>query len=205
MLKLQFGPNRGMKQNICRKVVGGLILGGFLLPFSACGQEAEHEVLEQFLNGEVSAYDATLDRRISVEDLYPGDEFSEYDDNRMWADFDNDGRDELWIGGIYGGIILDERAGEAYVLAAGEGTAGVLFAREFDGKTWIVHADATHSGREIYDFDCYDGSGEIVETRNLSKEYWETPDTPDGPGTVYSYNGEVITRAEYEELALLIN
>lgn len=32
------------------------------------------------------------------------------------------------------------------------------------------------------------------------KEYWETPQEPDGPKTVYTYRGEEITRDEYDEL-----
>ena len=54
----------------------------------------------------------------------------------------------------------------------------------------------------MYDFKLYDGTGNVVDSFELNKEYWETPEEPDGPGTVYTYRGEEITREKYEELRL---
>ena len=34
----------------------------------------------------------------------------------------------------------------------------------------------------------------------MTQEFWETPEVPDGPGTVYTYRNEQITKEEYEEL-----
>ncbi len=73
---------------------------------------------------------------------------------------------------------------------------------EFDDQTWIVHADITHAGRHFYYFTLYDGAGHVLEERSLLKEYWETPDLPDGPDTVYTYGDKRITREEYDELKL---
>lgn len=46
----------------------------------------------------------------------------------------------------------------------------------------------------------YDGSGAVQDTFLLTQEFWETPDMPDGPDTVYTYRDEIITREEFMAL-----
>lgn len=116
------------------------------------------------------------------------------------VDLDNDGEKELIINGPYGGMYLDAREGQIYVLNEGWGTAGTLSYTEFDGQTWIVHSDVTHGGRKIHDFTLYDGIDNVTDEFRLSKEYWETPKEPDGPDTVYTYRDKEITREAYEQL-----
>lgn len=159
------------------------------------------ELLDSFIAGEIMAYYAEEGR----EPFYITDLPSDPEDFTCYSvgdriDLDNDGENELVMRGPYGGIYLDVRDGQVYVLDEGGGTAWVLGYTEFDGQTWILHSDTTHSGRIFYNFTLYDGTGQVLDERSLHKEYWETPETPDGPDTVYTYGDEQITREEYDEL-----
>lgn len=116
------------------------------------------------------------------------------------VDLDNDNELELILDGAYGGKYIDARDGEVFVLDEGWGTAGTLSYTSFDDQTWIVHNDTTHSGRYVYDFTLYDGAGNVTDTFQLTQEFWDTPEKPDGPDTVYTYRGESITRTEYMTL-----
>lgn len=158
-------------------------------------------LLDSFLTGEIPAnyvsgeWDAFYITDLSMDEE---DALSYSVGDRV--DLDNDGEKELIINGAYGGIYLDARENTVYVLAQGEGTSSTLSYIPYEGKNWIVHSDTTHSGRIMYDFTLYDGNGQIADSFNLDKEFWNNPDEPDGPETVYSYRGEQISKAEYEEL-----
>ena len=154
-----------------------------------------------FINGEIPAVYADSDRdAFYITDLPFNEEdyFSYTVGDRV--DLDNDGEKELILQGPYGGKYLDARDGQIYVLTEGEGTAATVSYTVFDEKTWIVHSDTTHGGRIMYHFSLYDKAGAIVDEFGLNKEYWNTPDEPDGPDTVYTYRDEQIDRQEYEEL-----
>lgn len=165
----------------------------------------EDELLNLFVDGEIMAYYDEQDN-LSREPFYITDlPLNVTDDWFSYAigdsiDLDNDGEDELILEGPYGGMYLDAREGQVFVLTEGDGTAATLNYTNFDGQTWIVHSDVTHGGRETYDLTLYDGEGKIVDYFRLMKEYWETPQEPDGPGTVYTYRGEEISKDEYDEL-----
>lgn len=188
-----------------------------LLILSGCGNETKQEsgtaagdkneinadeLLDSFINGEIMAYYVEVDSPFYITDL-PNDpeDFTCYSVGDR-VDLDNDGENELIMKGPYGGKYLDARDGQVYVLDEGGGTADLISYTEFDDQTWIVHADVMHGGRSLYDFTRYDGTGQVLEERRLLKEYWDTPDIPDGPGTVYTYGDEQITREEYDELKL---
>lgn len=158
-------------------------------------------LLDLFLAGEIPATALSGER----EAFYITDLPMEVEDYFSYSvgdrvDLDNDGEEELILEGPYGGIYLDARAGEVFVLAEGEGTAGTLGYTRFDDWTWIVHSDTTHAGRIIYDFTMYDGSGKCVDSFRLGKEFWEFPNEPDGPNTIYTYRDEQITKEEYDSL-----
>ncbi len=168
-------------------------------------QLTSEELLDLFVDGEIMAYydeEAGQDRKpFYITDLplnVTDDWFSYSIGNRV--DLDNDGEDELILEGPYGGMYFDAREGQMFVLAEGDGTAATLSYTTFEGCTWIVHSDVTHGGRNTYDFTLYDGEGQIVDYFRLMKEYWETPQEPDGPGTVYTYRGEQISKEEYDVL-----
>lgn len=162
------------------------------------------EMLDLFANGVVPAhYIADGDEGSFYMTDLPCDpnDFTYYSVGEK-LDLDNDGEEELIVNGPYGGMYLDVREETIYVLDEGMGTAYVLSYAQFDGQTWIVHGDTTHGGRIMYDFKLYDGTGNVVDSFELNKEYWETPEEPDGSGTVYTYRGEEITREEYETLRM---
>lgn len=124
-----------------------------------------------------------------------------------WLDVDNDGEEELYLGMnsplLCGGMIFDARDGEAYLLAEGEGTAVYMSCVFYQDKWWIVHSDTTHIGREIYHLDRYSGA-EIVETIDLSAEFWESENSRYDENSDFSYNGEKISMDEYERLKMEI-
>lgn len=160
-------------------------------------------MLDLFAKGAVPAHFADEE----YEPFYMTDLPSDPEDFTYYSvgekvDLDNDGEKELIINGPYGGIYLDARDETVYVLDEGMGTTGVISYAQFDNSTWIVHGDTTHGGRILYDFKLYDGTGSVTDSFELDKEYWENPDEPDGPGTVYTYRGEEITREEYETLRM---
>lgn len=158
-------------------------------------------LLDLFLEGEISANYAEGDGdAFFITDLCFDEEDALSYSIGDRVDLDNDGENELIINGAYGGMYLDGRDGQVSVLAQGDGTAATLSYTRFDGQTWIVHSDTTHGGRIMYDFTLYDGLGQIVDAFNLDKEFWNTPDEPDGPDTVYTYRGKQITKAEYDTL-----
>lgn len=160
------------------------------------------ELLDLFIEGElVATYPDDMREPFYITDLpidVADDWYSYSIGDRV--DLDNDGEKELILSGPYGGIYLDARDGQVWVLAYGDGTADMLDYTTFDGQTWIVHSDVTHAGRENYAFTLYDGEGRVVDRFRLSKEYWEYPNEPDGPNTVYTYWDEEISREEYEKL-----
>ena len=161
------------------------------------------ELLDLFVDGKIEAYRTEDGTSFYMTDLPsdPDDPFEYY-----WVgdkvDLDNDGENELIINGPYGGIYLDARDGQVYVLNEEGGATFQISYTEFDEKTWIVHSDTTHAGRIRHDFTLYDGSGNVVDSFNLYKEFWSTPEVEDGPDTVYIYRDEEITKDEYDELRM---
>lgn len=158
-------------------------------------------LLDSFLAGEIPAnYISGEGDAFYITDLSMDEEDALSYSVGDRVDLDNDGEKELIINGAYGGIYLDARENTVYVLTQGEGTSSTLRYIWYEGKNWIIHSDTMHSGRIMYDFTLYDGNGQIVDSFTLNKEFWNHPDEPDDPETVYSYRGEQISKAEYEEL-----
>ena len=128
------------------------------------------------------------------------EEWDSYSISDKRVDLDNDGVGEVILNGPYGGMYLDERDGKIYVLAEGEGTAGELSYVKYDGKTYIIHSDASHGGRQVYNFDCYNGKGEIEETFELSAMYWDSETGTYDENSDFSFKDKKITMEEYESL-----
>ena len=165
--------------------------------------KGSEELYEEFINGDISAtciYEGT-ESQIWFKDL-PQDpeEWDSYSVSDKKVDLDNDGEDELIINGPYGGMYLDARDGQVYVLAQGEGTAGELSYIEYEDSIYIIHRDTSHGGRKIYRFDLYDGSGEAVESFDLSAEYWDAEYDMYDSDSDFTFKGEAITMEEYEKL-----
>ncbi len=178
-----------------------------MLMISRCGntveKQAANELFESFVNGETPAYYENGDREPFYMSDLPNDpnDFT-YCSVGDRVDLDNDGEEELIINGAYGGIYLDARNGKIYVLDEGNGTAWVLSYTEFDGKTWIVHSDVLHGGRERYHFTLYDETGQKADEFDLQKEWENNMDVEDGPDTVYTYCDEKITKEEYDDIRI---
>ena len=161
-------------------------------------------LLQQFLDDEIEAtsiYEDGTERTFKYSDL-PHDEddwecFS-YDDD-CFVDLDNDDENELILNGPYGGMYLDARDGKVYVLAEGEGTAGTLSYVEYENLIYIVHADTSHGGRQMYLFDRYE-DGEVVESFSLSAEYWDNDFDYYDQDSDFTFKDEKITMEEYETL-----
>lgn len=154
---------------------------------------------DDFFNNKISAH------RDNGTELWNKD--LTYDDND-WncyrigeqVDVDNDGENEQIVNGPYGGIYLDARDGKVYVLAEGEGTAGVLFYTDYDNATWVVHCDTTHAGRQMYWLTRYDGGGNVADEFKLGALYWDSPDDTYDENSDFIYRDEKISMVEYEAL-----
>lgn len=158
------------------------------------------ELLDAFLAGGISASYGEGTSTLMVTDLtFDEEDYFSYSVGER-VDLDNDGEDEQSLNGPYGGMYLDARDGEVYVLAQGEGTAGILFYTHFEDAVWIVHSDTTHGGRQVYWLEKYDGGGKIVDEFKLSAEYWDSPDGRYDENSVFTYREEEITMTEFETL-----
>ena len=212
-------------------LIGTALCAGFVISLAGCGMEKGAEADEavtgmsiEKLTSEDSAqqdssqdspYDAFLDSKISAKGSMDGNEFEIWykdlpQDPDEWdsysvsdekVDLDNDGESELILNGPYGGMYLDARDGKVFVLAQGEGTAGELGYVEYEGKTYIYHCDVSHMGRQVYLFDCYDGSGNIVDSFDLSAEYYDSEFDYYNSDSDFTFRGQKITMEEFEKHA----
>lgn len=158
------------------------------------------ELLDAFLAGEIPAY-GNEEESVIMFDQLPFDEedyFSYSVGERI--DLDNDGENEQIVNGAYGGIYFDARDGKVYVLASGEGTAGILSYTNYDNAAWIVHSDTTHVGRQTYWLTKYDGGGNIVDEFKLGAEYWYSSDDKYDENSDFTYRDKKISMDEYEAL-----
>ncbi len=164
-------------------------------------------LLDGFLQGEIPAYRhdeysgespfMISDLPIDVDDAY-----SYHIGERI--DLDNDGEKELVLecmdgsGGMY--LDADTVSGKVNVFAEGEGTADRLSYTQYDGAIWIVHSDTSHQGRQIYNLDKYDGGDKIVDSFQLSAEYWDSPDDTYDENSDFKYRNKKISMKEFEKL-----
>ena len=161
------------------------------------------DLLRLFMDGEIPAYDRETDDNgipFYESPFYVAEIYSGVEIKYKYTQLDDDEDYELVIQGPYGGIYLDARNGTVYVMACGQGTGCVLSYAEYDGLKWLVYSDTTHSGRKCYHFYRMDYTGAVVEEFTLNKFYWDYPQEPDGPNTVYEYNDEPISKEEYNAI-----
>lgn len=180
-----------------------ILLFGMLLLVAGCGKNSREseELLDAFLAGEISAIREDNGEASLNFDELPVDEEDWYSYSvGERIDLDNDGENELILDGPYGGMYIDARDGKVYVLAAGEGTAGVLSYTDYDNATWIVHRDTSHMGRQIYWLTRYDGDGNIADEFQLGAEYWDSPDDKYDENSDFTYRDAKISMEEYETL-----
>lgn len=172
---------------------------------TGCIMSEPEELLDAFLASEIEAfYDNRTDTILMSELLsyslkVDGEDYFIYSVGER-VDLDNDGENELIINGPYGGIYIDARDGKVYILAAGEGTTGLLSYTYYDNAVWIVHSDVLHAGRKMHWLTKYDGEGNIIDAFLLSAEYWDSPNDSYDENSIFTYRDEKISMTEYEEL-----
>lgn len=162
-------------------------------------QEDVNAVMDAWIAGEITAVweDGT-------EIAYK--EISEVPDDESWLvreeltrfDADNDGEVELILSGPYGNEVYDVRDGKLYFMTGGEGTTGMCEVTTYQGKSWVIHMDVLHAGREMYWLDCYAGGETIVDQLELAAEYWEKEDDRYDETSTFRYGEESISMQEFE-------
>lgn len=169
---------------------------------TAAGEKTDSESpLDAFLSNKIPALDSSNESyRIFFADLSM--DIEEWDSYSVGEriDLDNDGENELILNGPYGGMYLDARAGNVYILATGDGTSQVLSHISYDDAVWIVHSDTTHQGRKVYWLTKYDGGENIVDEFKFSAEYWDSPDDKYNADSDFTFRDQKISMEEYEAL-----
>lgn len=171
------------------------------------------DVRRKFLDGEIPAYLPSAEGDVinSEEYFYIDENFPGINSETApwwnvgnnlanYEDLDGDNELEVMVYGYYGGTYFDVRDGVCYVLVTGTDSAHQLSWARCNTKEWIVVSDATVAGREYYHFYKYNQNGRVVDEFTLEQLYLDTPAEPDGPGTIYKYNGEEVSREEYERV-----
>lgn len=135
-------------------------------------QMSADELLDRFVNGEVSAhclYDTAKTFYITELDM-DSEEWDAYSIGDR-EDLDNDGEEELILCGPYGGKYLDARDGEVYEFAAGDGTAESLSYTYYQGYVWILYSNEMDFSEEYRDEnDPEKGSIYVINSDEVSEE-----------------------------------
>lgn len=159
------------------------------------------KLLDMFINNEVTAVNPLNPegKPFYISDICqdPNDYFY-YHYILGRADLDNDGENELLMGGPYGGYYFDARDGQVFVMAEGEGSASALDYCYYEGRAYILHTDTSHQGRLIYCFNSYDENGNITESFKL--EAFSETDTYDDENATFYFKDEEITACKFEEI-----
>lgn len=158
----------------------------------------ENEIAEKTCSGTEKVLDAFINNEIPLSGekaLYYKDIMQE-DGTELGdrVDLDNDGENELIIMNYYGGYYIDVRDDEVCIFVQGTGTARMLHYIEYDDAIWIYHSDTSHLGRQIYEFEKYEGGDKLVDSFDLKDEYW------DDINHVYTYRGKEISKEEYDRI-----
>ena len=156
------------------------------------------ELLDSFINGQVSAVDHTdLTSAFYITDLkMDSEEWDAYSIGEK-VDLDNDGENELIINGPYGGIYLDARDSKVYEFAEGEGTALVLSYTYYNGAIWIMYSNRSSAGFEFYHMEKFEGADNLTAEMNFGEEF--DMNNPEA-GVKYTLNGTEISYDEYTAL-----
>lgn len=159
------------------------------------------DLIDAFIRGEIDAESSDEGRApINISELENNEEeWLRYEVGDR-IDIDSDGEDELIMNGPYGGMILDARDNKVYILTEGDGMAAVLSVAKLDNEFWVVHADTSHSGRQMYFLDKYNGRGEITDSTTLSAEYWDSPNDQYDEDSDFMFRDKPITMEEFERI-----
>ncbi len=171
------------------------------------------DIRRKFLDGEIPAYLPSAEGDIInseeyfyIDEIFPGINaqtapwWDVGNNLANYEDLDGDNELEVMVYGYYGGTYFDVRDGVCYVLVSGTDSAHQLSWARNGTEDWIVVSDATVAGRECYHFYKYNQNGKVVDKFRLERLYLDSPSEPDGPGTIYKYDGEEVAREEYERI-----
>lgn len=163
----------------------------------------EKGLFNQFIEGTLKVKDTESDRLFSLDDLNKdADEWCIYSVDGF-NDYNNDGDDELYLNGPYGGMILDIVDGNIEIMAQGEGTAYQMEIIEYENATWIVNEDISHGGRQLYHFRKFKGS-KVIDEFDLNAEYWDNESGFYDKTSDFSFRGGKISMKEYENQLIKI-
>jgi len=165
-------------------------------------KSGNEKLLDMFMNNEIEcypSYDSTegsfLFSDIPTDPNEPLDYY--YVEGR--ADIDNDGENELLLGGTYGGKFIDASNDKVFVMTEGEGTAGELDYCFYEGKAYVLHEDVSHGGRLVYIFSEYDSTGKELDSFSL--EAWSESSEYDSDETAeYSFKEQTINCDEFNRI-----
>lgn len=160
------------------------------------------ELLDKAIAGEIPVNATTWDGEpytFYITDLSFDENDYEFYKIGDRVDLDNDGEEELILDSpFYGGMYIDARDGQVYVLAEGDGTAMWLSHTTYKGKTYVCYSNSSHDGYETYYGVEYNGLGEEVDSFYLEAEYLDSGYL-DETATCY-FNNEQISVSEYEAI-----
>ena len=135
----------------------------------------------------------------SYEDLYMNFIEGDGEGRMQFADFDNDGEEELVMCDYMGNrIFLDVIGGTVYNVMEAYGTAGQAHVSEMEGKSVIVSEDVSHGERKCYFVRQYDSCGCLVDFFRLGafykgKDKYSAEDE-------FKYREQPVTMEEFEEI-----
>lgn len=168
------------------------------------------EVLEDFVNGKVDAlcYEDVLKRGTPTEEGFFLRNYEEiygtitcgetWWGSLKYVDFDNDGEDELVLGGYTGSRMFFDVIGDTvYEVLQTSGTADNGYVAEMNGRKVIERTDLLHSGRQCYQIIEYDSCCCVVDQFSLCT-YFEGHHYTEGDE--FKYRDREITMEEFEEL-----
>ena len=161
-------------------------------------QDAE-ELLDLFIDGSINAIASTdLASEFSMADLNrDAEEWSTYFIGEK-VDLDNDGDNELVLGGPYGGKFLDARDGKVYEFASGGGTALDLSYVYYHEAVWVLYSNSMNVGYKAYHMEQYEGADNLVAEMNFGEELVD-PNNAES-GMKYTVNGTEVSYDEYTGL-----
>lgn len=169
-----------------------------IVDYSALSSE---ELFDKWIAGEITVkYSKDSDTTISYAEItdpaLDWEMFSEVGRD----DVDNDDEIELLLSGPYGLMIIDKVEDELLVLDEGDGMAAMCGVAVYNDSWWVLHMDTSHMGRMFYEMTRYEGYGNIVETNELSAEYWDDENDEYDETDDFTFSGQKITMAEFEKI-----
>lgn len=167
-------------------------------------------VLEDFVNGKADAlcYEDVLERGTPTEEGFFLRNYEEIYETMtcgepwwgslVYVDFDNDGEDELVLGGYAGSRMFFDVIGDTvYEVLNTSSTTDNGNVAEMNGRKVIERTDLLHGGRQYYWITEYDSCCCVVDWFRLCTNF---EGDRYAEGDEFEYRGREITMQEFEEI-----